>query len=54
MIRSVYVTPLNISPQRPTMEIANRVIREYTKHRDRFIRVTFMDEGFSFIGPALS
>eukprot|EP00798_Chlamydomonas_sp_ICE-L_P010051 gene10051-7944_t len=46
-IRRVFVTPLRICPQPPELDAGNRIIRENAAHRDRFVRVTFVDENFS-------
>eukprot|EP00798_Chlamydomonas_sp_ICE-L_P010044 gene10044-7936_t len=46
-IRRVFVTPLRICPQPPKSDDGKRIIRENAVHRDRFIRVTFVDENFS-------
>lgn len=43
-IRSANVTPTTIYFNTPTVEISNRVIRYYSEHADRFLRVRFTDE----------
>jgi RNA-dependent RNA polymerase len=42
--RSCHVTPTTIVFQSPTVEVSNRVIREYHDYGDRFLRVRFGDE----------
>ncbi|KAL8655096.1 MAG: hypothetical protein Q9226_003172 [Calogaya cf. arnoldii] len=44
LIRSATVTPTTVYFNTPTVEISNRVIRYYTEHADRFLRVRFTDE----------
>ncbi|KKY20896.1 putative rna-directed rna polymerase (sad-1) [Phaeomoniella chlamydospora] len=46
MMRSVIVTPTTIQINEPTVEVTNRVIREYQHHADRFLRVRFEDDEF--------
>ena len=48
-IRRVLVTPLRICPQPPELEASNRILRENLAHKDRFLRVTFVEENFSSI-----
>lgn len=43
-IRSATVTPTTIIFETPTVETSNRVIRQYSEHADRFLRVRFADE----------
>ena len=43
-VRSATVTPTTIYFHTPTVETSNRVIRQYSKHADRFLRVRFTDE----------
>ena len=44
-VRSATVTPSTIYYNTPTVEISNRVIRQYAAvHADRFLRVRFTDE----------
>ncbi|CAG8546813.1 1547_t:CDS:10 [Diversispora eburnea] len=40
------ITPTKIYFEGPTYEPSNRILRKYSKHIDRFIRVTFKDENF--------
>ncbi|KAL8679212.1 MAG: hypothetical protein Q9186_004509 [Xanthomendoza sp. 1 TL-2023] len=42
--RSATVTPSTIYFNTPTVETSNRVIRYYSEHADRFLRVRFTDE----------
>ena len=43
-IRQVNVTPLRICPQPESFEPSNRVVREYKRYHDRFLRVRFVEE----------
>lgn len=43
-IRSATITPSTIYYITPTVEISNRIIRQFNKHEDRFLRVKFTDE----------
>jgi RNA-dependent RNA polymerase len=43
-MRKATVTPTTIYYSTPTVETSNRVIREYAKYGDRFLRVQFTDE----------
>lgn len=43
-IRSATVTPTTVLFETPTIETSNRVIRQYSAHADRFLRVRFADE----------
>ena len=45
LIRSVIVTPTIIKFNTPTVETSNRILRQYSDHCDRFIRVRFTEEG---------
>ncbi|MCJ1416306.1 hypothetical protein MMC32_002641 [Xylographa parallela] len=45
-VRSATVTPSTIYFSTPTIETSNRVIRQYSEHADRFLRVRFTDEKF--------
>ncbi|KAH7057296.1 RNA dependent RNA polymerase-domain-containing protein [Macrophomina phaseolina] len=42
--RSANITPSTITFASPTMEISNRIIREYLRFSDRFLRVKFTEE----------
>ena len=44
--RSATVTPSTIYFNTPTVETSNRVVRRYSEHSDRFLRVRFTDEKF--------
>ncbi|MCJ1464650.1 hypothetical protein MMC07_003263 [Pseudocyphellaria aurata] len=44
--RSATVTPSTVYYNTPTVETSNRVIRQYSEHADRFLRVRFTDEKF--------
>ena len=44
LMRSATVTPTTIYFHSPTVETSNRVIRQYSEHADRFLRVRFTDE----------
>ena len=44
LVRSATVTPTTIYFHTPTVETSNRVIRQYSDHADRFLRVRFTDE----------
>ena len=43
-IRSATVTPTTVYFQTPIPETSNRVIREFARHADRFLRVRFTEE----------
>lgn len=43
---SATVTATGIVVHTPTVEIANRVIRKYQRHADRFLRVRFEDDSY--------
>ena len=43
-IRSATVTPTTLYFNTPSVEISNRVIRQYAQDADRFLRVRFADE----------
>ncbi|KAL8972118.1 MAG: hypothetical protein Q9183_000712 [Haloplaca sp. 2 TL-2023] len=43
-VRTATITPSTIFFNTPTVEISNRVIRQYREHADRFLRVRFTDE----------
>lgn len=44
IIRKVVVTPTTIYVKTPTVELTNRVLRQYSDLNDRFLRVQFTDE----------
>ena len=45
-IRSATITPSTVYYNTPTVETSNRIIRRYSEHADRFLRVRFTDEKF--------
>jgi hypothetical protein len=45
LIRKIYITPSTILYEGPYREEKCAVTREYVEHQDRFLRVTFRDEG---------
>lgn len=44
-VRRLAITPTKAYCLPPTVELSNRVLRKYKHVSDRFLRVTFMDEG---------
>ncbi|KAJ0965027.1 hypothetical protein J5N97_026165 [Dioscorea zingiberensis] len=44
-VRRLVITPIKAYCLPPEMELSNRVLRKYKDIADRFLRVTFMDEG---------
>lgn len=48
LIRKIYITPSTVFYEGPYREEKCTVTREYEKYQDRFLRVTFRDEGKSF------
>ncbi|KAL6980202.1 RNA-dependent RNA polymerase [Sarracenia purpurea var. burkii] len=44
-VRRLVITPSKAYCLPPTVELSNRVLRNYKEMSDRFLRVTFMDEG---------
>ena len=48
-IRSATVTPSTVYYNTPTVEISNRIIRQYAQYADRFLRVRFTDEKFQVL-----
>ncbi|XP_059289899.1 RNA-dependent RNA polymerase 6-like [Lycium ferocissimum] len=44
-VRRLVITPTKAYCLPPTVELSNRVLRNYKHVSDRFLRVTFMDEG---------
>jgi hypothetical protein len=45
LIRKIYITPATILYEGPYREEKCAVTREFVEHQDRFLRVTFRDEG---------
>ncbi|KAL4892921.1 RNA dependent RNA polymerase-domain-containing protein [Aspergillus ambiguus] len=43
-IRSARITPSTIYYETPSMDMSNRIIRQYIQYADRFLRVRFTDE----------
>jgi RNA-dependent RNA polymerase len=50
-IRSATITPSTVYYNTPTVETSNRIIRRYSEHADRFLRVRFTDEKFEVLKP---
>lgn len=48
-IYSATITPSTVYYHTPTVETSNRIIRRYSEHADRFLRVRFTDEKFKVI-----
>lgn len=48
-VRRVLITPLRVCPQPPSPEQSNRVVRMFSEHIDRFLRVVFVDDNFGSI-----
>lgn len=48
-VRSATITPSTVYYNTPTVETSNRIIRRYSEHADRFLRVRFTDEKFEVI-----
>ncbi|CAK7353670.1 unnamed protein product [Dovyalis caffra] len=48
-IRRLVITPTKAYCLPPEVELSNRVLRKYKDVADRFLRVTFMDEGFQIM-----
>lgn len=44
MMRSVTITPTTLHLHTPSVEISNRIVRQYHDQEDRFLRVRFTDE----------
>lgn len=44
MIRKVVITPTTMYVKTPTVELTNRILRQYSDLKDRFLRVQFTDE----------
>ena len=54
LIRKVLVTPTQVCPLPPQPDFTNRIIRQFEHLRDRFIRVSFVDENYGSIFQARS
>jgi RNA-dependent RNA polymerase len=50
-IRSATITPSTVYYNTPTVETSNRIIRRYSEHADRFLRVRFTDEKLEVASP---
>lgn len=44
LVRKASITPSTVYYTTPTVEMTNRVMRRYSEHTDRFLRVQFVDE----------
>ncbi|KAI9094039.1 RNA dependent RNA polymerase-domain-containing protein [Phlyctochytrium arcticum] len=44
MIRKIIITPTRILYHGPQLELANRILRTYRVHHDKFLRVSFCDD----------
>eukprot|EP01036_Dinobryon_divergens_P034994 gene34994-45294_t len=54
LVGRVVVTPTRICPQPAVREQSNRVIREFSRFKERFVRITFVDDNFGSILGAKS
>lgn len=52
-VRRLVITPTKAYCLPPTVELSNRVLRKYRNVSDRFIRVTFMEEGMQGLNPSV-
>ncbi|KAK6912561.1 RNA-dependent RNA polymerase, eukaryotic-type [Dillenia turbinata] len=50
-VRRLVITPTKAYCLPPQVELSNRVLRRYKDVADRFLRVTFMDEGLQTLNP---
>lgn len=50
LIRRLLFTPTRVVAQPPESDLLNRVLREFSIHHDRFIRISFCDEDGGSIG----
>ena len=46
LMRSVQITPSTVHYNTPSVDVSNRVIRKFSEHSDRFLRVRFTDEKY--------
>ncbi|KAJ9647017.1 hypothetical protein H2199_002003 [Coniosporium tulheliwenetii] len=46
LVHKVFITPAGTYLEGPETEVTNRVLRNYSKHTDQFIRTTFADETY--------
>ena len=54
LVGRVVVTPTRICPQPAVREQSNRVIREFSRFKERFVRIAFVDDNFGSILGAKS
>ncbi|XP_043719157.1 RNA-dependent RNA polymerase 6-like [Telopea speciosissima] len=52
-VRRLVITPTKAYCLPPEVERSNRVLRKYKEKADRFLRVTFMDEGFQQLNSSV-
>ncbi|KAK3009291.1 hypothetical protein RJ639_013141 [Escallonia herrerae] len=52
-VRRLVITPTRAYCLPPEIEVSNRVLRNYRELSDRFIRVTFMDEGMQMLNKVV-
>lgn len=52
-VRRLVITPTRAYCMPPEVELSNRVLRKYKDAADRFLRVTFMDEGMYTINSSV-
>ncbi|XVE53622.1 hypothetical protein DITRI_Ditri03aG0017400 [Diplodiscus trichospermus] len=52
-IRRLVITPTKAYCLLPEVELSNRVLRKYKEVADRFLRVTFMDEGMQTLNASV-
>ncbi|KAI8569071.1 hypothetical protein RHMOL_Rhmol02G0249700 [Rhododendron molle] len=52
-VRRLVITPTKAYCLPPTVELSNRVLRNYREVSDRFLRVTFMDEGMQTLNNSV-
>ncbi|KAH7841023.1 hypothetical protein Vadar_024594 [Vaccinium darrowii] len=52
-VRRLVITPTKAYYLPPTVELSNRVLRNYREVSDRFLRVTFMDEGMQTLNSSV-
>jgi hypothetical protein len=47
MIRRVFITPLRICARPAENDLSNRILRQFIQFKNRFLRITFVDENFA-------
>ncbi|KAL5729587.1 RNA-directed RNA polymerase [Ranunculus cassubicifolius] len=52
-VRRLVITPTKAYCLPPELELSNRVLRRYKQAEDRFLRVTFMDEGMQQLNSSV-